>query len=150
MGVRCLGPSPKKIVFFTPSLIGAKLSKRSDIFNSGQIVQNWHIIVRIKYNDYILYRIYGSISMYPTLCPYPLGLYMTYIPKFLAQYITATLRLGGPNNVGELLYVKLISTDISVTVAQIKKNKKKKSTFFLLQILLLGGPSPPSQLVPNP
>ena len=37
------------------SIIGAKLSKRSDIFNWGQIVQNWHIIVRIKYNDYIYY-----------------------------------------------------------------------------------------------
>ena len=50
-------------------------------------------------------------------------------------------------HVGELLYVKLISTDISVTVAQ-KKNQKTKSTYFL--ILLLGGLSPPSQLVPNP
>ena len=86
--------------------------------------------------------------MYPTLCPYPLGLYLTYIPKLLAQYITATLRLGGPNNVGELLYVKLISTDISVTVAQIKKFQKTRCIFF--RILLLGGPSPPIQLVPNP
>ena len=76
-------------------------------------------------------QIDGSISIYPTLCPYPLGLYLTYIPKLLAQYITATLRLGGPNNVGELLYVKLISTDISVTVAQIKKIQKTKSIFFL-------------------
>ena len=31
------------------------MSKRSDILNWGQIVQNWHIIVRIKYNDYIYY-----------------------------------------------------------------------------------------------
>ena len=44
---------------------------------------------------------------------YPLGFYLTYVPKLLAQYSTTTLRLGDPNNVGELLYVKLISTDIS-------------------------------------
>ena len=50
--------------------------------------------------------------------------------------------------VGELLNVKLISTDISVTVAQIKKFHKTRCIFF--RILLLGGPSPPSQLVPNP
>ena len=37
------------------SIIEAKLSKRSDISNWGQIVQNWYIIVRIKYNDYIYY-----------------------------------------------------------------------------------------------
>merc|ERR1712203_766268 len=36
----------------------------------------------------------------------------------------------------------------SVTVAQIKKIQKTKSIYF--RILLLGGPSPPSQLVPNP
>ena len=30
------------------------------------------------------------------------------------------------------------------------KIQKTKSTFFLLKILFLGGPSPPSQLVPNP
>ena len=58
------------------------------------------------------------------------------------------LRLRGPNNVGELLNVKLISTDISVTVAQIKKFQKTRCIFF--RILLLGGPSPPIQLVPNP
>ena len=58
------------------------------------------------------------------------------------------LRLRGPNNVGELLNVKLISTDISVTVAQIKKIQKTRCIFF--RILLLGGPSPPIQLVPNP
>ena len=39
------------------SIIGTKLSKRSDILNWGQIVQNWHIIVRIKYNDYIYYSL---------------------------------------------------------------------------------------------
>ena len=37
------------------SIIGAKLSKRSDIFNWDQIVQNWDIIVWIKYNNYIYY-----------------------------------------------------------------------------------------------
>ena len=37
------------------SIIEAKLSKRSDIFNWGQIVHNWDIIVRIKYKDYIYY-----------------------------------------------------------------------------------------------
>ena len=37
------------------SIIGTKLSKRSDIFNWGQIVHNWDIIVRIKYKDYIHY-----------------------------------------------------------------------------------------------
>ena len=30
-----------------------KLSKRSEIFNWGQIVHNWDIIVRIKYQHYI-------------------------------------------------------------------------------------------------
>ena len=40
------------------------------------------------------------------------------------------------------------STDISVSVANIKKFQKTKWLYFL--ILLLGGPSPPSQLVPNP
>ena len=39
---------------------------------------------------------------------------------------------------------KLFFTEISVSVAQIKR----KSIYFL--ILLLGGPSPPGQLVPNP
>ena len=40
-------------------------------------------------------------------------------------------------------------SDISVlTVAQIQKIKKNEAHFF--RILLLGGPSPPSQLVPNP
>ena len=43
---------------------------------------------------------------------------------------------------------ELFSTDISVSVAQIKKIQKTK--WFYFQILLLGGPSPPSQLVPNP
>ena len=43
---------------------------------------------------------------------------------------------------------ELFSTDISVSVAQIKKNKKTRCIYF--QIWLLGGPSPPSQLVPNP
>ena len=37
------------------SIIGATLSKRSDIFNWGQIIHNWDIIVRIKYKDYIYY-----------------------------------------------------------------------------------------------
>ena len=41
-----------------------------------------------------------------------------------------------------------ISNLWSAMVAQIKKNKKTKSIYF--RILLLGGPSPPSQLVPNP
>ena len=40
------------------------------------------------------------------------------------------------------------STDISVSVAQIEKFQKARWLYFL--ILLLGGPSPPSQLVPNP
>ena len=39
-------------------------------------------------------------------------------------------------------------TDISVSVAQIEKFQKARWFYFL--ILLLGGPSPPSQLVPNP
>ena len=39
-------------------------------------------------------------------------------------------------------------TDISVSVAQIKKIKKTRCIYFL--IWLLGGPSPHSQLVPNP
>ena len=42
------------------SIIGAKLSKRSDIFNWGQIVHNWDIIVRIKYKDYIYYGLKGG------------------------------------------------------------------------------------------
>merc|ERR1712173_109749 len=41
-----------------------------------------------------------------------------------------------------------VFTDISVSIAQIKKNKKNKVHLF--QILLLGGPSQLSQLVPNP
>ena len=44
--------------------------------------------------------------------------------------------------------VKPVSTDISVTVAQIQKIQKTRCIFF--RILLLEGPSPPSQLVPNP
>merc|ERR1712208_210156 len=40
------------------------------------------------------------------------------------------LRLRGPNNVGELLNVKLISTDISVTVVQIKTFHKTRCIFF--------------------
>ena len=64
------------------------------------------------------------------------------------RQVSAPLRLRGPNNVGELLNVKLIITDISVTVAQIKKIQKTRCIFF--RILLLGGPSPPIQLVPNP
>ena len=44
--------------------------------------------------------------------------------------------------------VKPVSTDISVTVAQIQKIQKTRCIFF--RILLLGGPSPPSHLVPNP
>merc|ERR1712208_105318 len=43
---------------------------------------------------------------------------------------------------------KQFFTEISVSVAQIKIIKKTKSIYFL--ILLLGGPSPTSQLVPNP
>ena len=43
---------------------------------------------------------------------------------------------------------ELFSTDISVLVAQIKKFQKTRCIYF--QIWLLGGPSPPSQLVPNP
>ena len=43
--------------------------------------------------------------------------------------------------------VKLFLTDISATVAQIQKFQKTRCIFF--RILLLGGPSPPSQLVPN-
>merc|ERR1712001_419728 len=39
-------------------------------------------------------------------------------------------------------------TDIPVSVAQIKKIQKTRWFYFL--ILLPGGPSPPSQLVPNP
>ena len=46
------------------------------------------------------------------------------------RQVSATLRLRGPNNVGELLNVKLISTDISVTVAQIKKFQKNKVHLF--------------------
>ena len=47
------------------SIIGAKLSKRSDIFNWGQIVHNWDIIVRIKYKDYIYYtRVGGGWSIF--------------------------------------------------------------------------------------
>ena len=42
---------------------------------------------------------------------------------------------------------KLLFTEISVSVAQIKKNQKTKFIYF--RILLLGGPSPPSQLVPQ-
>ena len=42
----------------------------------------------------------------------------------------------------------LFFTDISVSVAQIKLIQKTISTYFW--ILLLGGPSPPSELVPNP
>ena len=44
--------------------------------------------------------------------------------------------------------VKSFLTDISLSVAQIKKFQKTRWFYFL--ILLLGGPSPPSQLVPNP
>ena len=44
--------------------------------------------------------------------------------------------------------VKSFLTDISLLVAQIKKFQKTRWFYFL--ILLLGGPSPPSQLVPNP
>ena len=43
---------------------------------------------------------------------------------------------------------ELFSTDISVSVAQIKKFQKTRCIYF--QIWLLGRPSPPSQLVPNP
>ena len=43
---------------------------------------------------------------------------------------------------------KLFFTEISVSVAQIKKIQKTR--WFYFRILLLGGPSPPSQLVPNP
>merc|ERR1712110_123308 len=39
-------------------------------------------------------------------------------------------------------------TDSSVSVAQIQKNQKIRCIFF--RILLLGGPTPPSQHVPNP
>ena len=39
-------------------------------------------------------------------------------------------------------------TDISATVAQIQKIQKARCIYF--RILVLGGPSPPSQLVPNP
>merc|ERR1712001_359615 len=44
--------------------------------------------------------------------------------------------------------VKSFLTDISLSVAQIKKIQKTRWFYFL--ILLLGGPSPPSQLVPSP
>ena len=44
--------------------------------------------------------------------------------------------------------VKPFLTDISATVAQIQKIQKTRCIFF--RILLLVGPSPPSQLVPNP
>ena len=44
--------------------------------------------------------------------------------------------------------VKPFLTDISVTVAQIQKIQKTRCILF--RILLLVGPSPPSQLVPNP
>ena len=57
------------------------------------IFLQWEVLFMFMYS-----QIDGSISMYPTLCPYPLGLYLTYIPKLLAQYIIATLRLGDPNN----------------------------------------------------
>ena len=43
---------------------------------------------------------------------------------------SSALRLGGAKNVGKLSYVKLISTDISVTVAQLKKSKNKVHLFF--------------------
>ena len=42
----------------------------------------------------------------------------------------------------------LFFADISVMVTQIKKIKKTRCIFY--RIMLLGGPSPPSQLVPNP
>ena len=45
--------------------------------------------------------------------------------------------------------VKPFLTDISATVAQIQKFQKTRCIFFF-QILLLLGPSPPSQMVPNP
>ena len=44
--------------------------------------------------------------------------------------------------------VKSFLTDISLSVAQIKKFQKTRWFYFL--ILLLGGPYSPSQLVPNP
>ena len=44
--------------------------------------------------------------------------------------------------------VKPFLTDISASVAQIQKFQKTRCIFF--RILVLVGPSPPSQLVPNP
>ena len=99
------------------SIIGAKLSKRSDIFNWGQIVHNWDIIVRIKYKDYIYYPFLATNSE-------KFSVFGKNMPKFS---------------------VFMIKTPLDwVRLPPFWQNTKKKTHFFLIRkFRILRDPPPP-------
>ena len=73
--------------------------------------------------------------------------YKVHLFSNLASGRTLPTQSTGPRTI-QLVPKHQFFTYISVSVAQIKKIKKTRYIYF--QIWLLRGPSPPSQLVPNP
>ena len=87
-------------------------------------------------------------ELYPKLCLFGLRMRKSTSALLGGKDVAETSHLWRFPKSWNPYNVKPFSTDISVTVAQIQKIQKTRCIFF--RILLLEGPSPPSQLVPNP